>query len=296
MTGIQCIIIILFVRVVQQYTGKNSSMLVPKTLYGNTKYFMLTKLLAAVFGVAVLLISREFYKIDPTTVLLASVSGVMLVITSVCSLYAIKNGTMALSSMFGTAGLLVPCIAGIFMYNEIMSVMQWVGVALFLASSCLLIGASKKLNANFSPKTILLLIGSLLSNGVTMMLQTMFSRNVEGGSVTAFSFLSFGIPALVLLVIMGGFKMRAPEECHEKLQKKLIILAVISAAALFVVNQLATMAAGMVQPVILFTFINGGNTIIAAVMAAVLFGEKFTVKSVLGVLIGVGALIIVKAF
>lgn len=296
MTGAECIVIILLVRVVQQYTSKSSSMLLPKTLYGNTKYFMLTKLFAAAFAVVLLLLSGEFNKIDSLTVLIASISGIMLVVSSVCGLYAVKSGTMALSSMFSTAGLIVPCIAGIFLYNDYMSVMQWVGVALFLASSYLLIGASKKLNAKFSLKTVILLVGCLLSDGAVMLLQTMFVREVNGGSVTAFSFLSFVIPALILLLIMGGFKIKAPAESKEKLPKKLVIFATVSAAALFAVNQLATIAAGTVEPVILFTFINGGNTIIAAIMAAALFKEKLTVKSVLGILIGVGALIIVKAF
>ena len=46
----------------------------------------------------------------------------------------------------------------------------------------------------------------------------------------------------------------------------------------------------------MFTFINGGNTIIAAVMAAIVFKEKLTVKSVLGIVLGIGALVIIKAF
>ena len=296
MSGTQCIAIILMVRVVQQYTSKNSSILLPKTLYGNTKYFMLQKLLAAVSAVILLLVGGEFSKIDLPTVIYSGLSGIMLVVASACGLYAMRAGTMALTSMFSTAGLIVPCIAGIVLYDEKMSFMQWLGVVMFLGASFLLISSSKKMKANFSFKTVLLLIGSLISNGVTMMLQTMFKREIVGGSVTAFSFLSFIIPALILLIFMGGYKLKVPEQCQEKMEKKLVMLTVVSAIALFIVNQLATMAADKVQPVVLFTFINGGNTIIAAVMAALIFKEKFTVKSVLGILLGLGALVIVKAF
>ena len=294
-TGTQCIIIILLIRFVQQYSSKSSSLLLPKTFYGNTKYFMLTKLLAAALALILLVISGEYTKIDPLTALISAGSGIMLVVSSVCGLYAIKNGTMALSSMFATAGLIVPCVAGIFLYDEQMSVWQWCGVVLFLASSWLLIGASKKMYASFSLKTVFLLVGSLLSNGITMTLQTVFKRTVTDGSVTAFSFLSFMIPALLLLVFLGGFRLHNPAVCHEKLQRKLILFALISAAALFAVNQLATFATDKVEPVILFTFINGGNTIIAAVIAALFFKEKFTVRSTVGILVGVAALVIVKA-
>ena len=40
---------------------------------------------------------------------------------------------------------------------------------------------------------------------------------------------------------------------------------------------------------------NGGSTIIAAVVAAVCFKEKLTFRSVCGVLMGVTALVVIKA-
>ena len=295
-SGTQCIIIILAVRFVQQYCSKRSSQLLPVTLFGNAKYFMITKLFASVFALGALLISWDFSSFDVLTVVISAVSGIMLVVSSVCSLYAIKSGTMALSSMFSTAGLIIPCIAGIFLYDEKMSLMQWLGVAVFFASSWLLIAASKKIYSGFSFKNLFLLIGSLVSNGITMMLQTVFKRTVPNGNVTMFSFLSFIVPALILLLSLEAFKIRKPSDCKEKLNSKLLIIAVISAGALFVVNQFATIAADKVEPVILFTFINGGNTIIAALIAAVFFKEKITVRSALGLALGIISLIIVKAF
>ena len=295
MSGTQCIIIILFVRVIQQYTSKRSSMLIPSSLYGNVKYFMLSKLFAAVFAMILLTVGNEWTRIDLSTVLISTASGIMLVLGSVCGLYAIRSGTMALSSLFATAGLLVPCIAGIFLYGETMSLWQWLGVLLFFLSSYLLIGAGKRANGSFNIKTVLLLIGSLLSNGIVMLLQTVFSREVENGSVTAFSFLSFILPALILLVAMGGMKLKNPTACTERISKKLLLIMLLSSLALFIVNQLSTTATALVEPAILFTLINGGNTVIAAVMAAVLFKEKFTVRSAIGILLGVVALVIVKA-
>lgn len=295
MSGTQCIIIILFVRVIQQYASKRSSMLIPSSLYGNVKYFMLSKLFAAAFAMILLTVGNEWARIDLPTVLISTASGIMLVLGSVCGLYAIRSGTMALSSLFATAGLLVPCITGIFLYGETMSLWQWLGVLLFFASSYLLIGAGKRANGSFGFKTVLLLIGSLLSNGIVMLLQTVFSREMEDGSVTAFSFLSFILPALILLVAMGGMKLKNPSACTERISKKLLLIMLLSSLALFIVNQLSTTATALVEPVILFTLINGGNTVIAAVMAAVLFKEKFTVRSAIGILLGVVALVIVKA-
>ncbi len=296
LTGTSCIVIIILIRFIQQYSSKMSSILVPKTLFGNTKYFMLTKLLAAAFAALILLFGGGFSHMNAETALYAAAFGIMLLISSVSSLYAIKSGTMALSSLFSTAGLIVPCVAGIFMYHIPMSLGQWAGVLLFLAASVLLIGDTKKLYSGFSFKTLILLLIAMLSNGAVMMVQTMFAKNVQGGDVTTFSFLGFLIPGVLLGIFACVYRVAAPSQCHEKMQKKLLIFALISSIAVFFVNQLATIATVKTEPVILFTFINGGNTIIAAVIAALFFKEKITLKSGLGLLIGIAALIMVKAF
>lgn len=69
----------------------------------------------------------------------------------------------------------------------------------------------------------------------------------------------------------------------------------ILSIAVFIINQLATISTVLVPPAVLFAFINGGSTIIAAVVAAVCYKEKLTVRSVTGVLVGVAALVIIKA-
>ena len=72
-------------------------------------------------------------------------------------------------------------------------------------------------------------------------------------------------------------------------------MALVLAIAVFIINQLATLSTAFVSPVVLFTFINGGSTIIAAIVAAVCFRERLTVRSVLGIIIGVASMVIIKA-
>lgn len=64
---------------------------------------------------------------------------------------------------------------------------------------------------------------------------------------------------------------------------------------MFVTNQLATLAASLVDSVVLFGFINGGATVIAAVVGAAVYKEKLTVKSTVGILLGVVSMIVIKA-
>ena len=128
-----------------------------------------------------------------------------------------------------------------------------------------------------------------------MLAQQMFTFYVPDGDVSVFSFLSFGIVG-VLLLILSLIPAKGEAKIEYRLSSKLLLLGAVSAIAVFIINQLATLSTELVLPAILFAFINGGSTIIAAIVAAVGFHEKLTIRSILGIIIGVIALVIIKAF
>lgn len=295
------ILIILLFRVVQAVFNKQSSneMRSVRTLMVYSTYRMA---ISAVLGLVLILIAGNGFQIDGLTVLIATFSGLMLFVASACSLYCMKSGTVSLDSMFGTAGMLIPMLAGIFLFDQPVRPLQWVGVAVFFVSAWLLVRSSKKTYSNFNFKTALLLAGSLLSNGATMLAQQLFTAYVPDGDVSAFSFISFGVLAVlcgaVSLVMLLRQRKVAPAAWRDdfKLSKNLLICGVALAVAVFVINQLATVSTALVSPVILFAFINGGGTIIATVVAAVLYKEKLSVSSTVGVLLGIASLLMIKLF
>lgn len=62
---------------------------------------------------------------------------------------------------------------------------------------------------------------------------------------------------------------------------------------MFLLNQIVTVATNYVPPSVLFSIPSAGNNIIAAVMAALLFKEKITLKSIIGLTLSVLSLILV---
>lgn len=285
--------VILLCRVAQHMTNKKISNEM-KGLPMFIGYGAYRQLLSAFFGIILIVIGRSALTLDKNTLIISVFSGLMLVLSMFCGIYAMKSGTVALVSMFSTAGLIVPCISGVFLFDEKISAMQWVGVAVFLLSAYLLIGSSKYIYKNFSAKTVVLLIACLVSEGGTMLAQTIFARCVPDGNVSVFSLFSFLIPGIILLIMALVIHPKNRDEMH--MSKTMWGCGVVLALCVFVINQLATLASRFVSPVILFTFINGGSTIIGAVVAALFFKEKLTVRSVAGVIIGVVSLVIIKAF
>ena len=293
--------IVLVFRVIQAIFNKLSSNEVKsgRTLVVYSTYRMT---ISALLALILILIVGKGFAADLTTVCIASFSGVMLFVASACSIYSMKSGTVSLDSMFGTAGMLIPMFAGIFLFDQPVRPLQWVAVAAFFVAAWLLVRNSRRTYSGFSLKTFLLLLGSLLSNGATMLAQQLFTQYVPEGDVSVFSLISFGVLAVLggiaILVMMGKQKLSGEgvPKGSFRLSGKLLLCGFALAVAVFVINQLVTISTALVSPVVLFAFVNGGGTIIATLVAAVLYKEKLSVSSVAGVLLGVVSLVMIKVF
>ncbi len=283
--------IILLLRVVQNFYTKKVSTVYPTTTGGRAKYLTLSMSISAVLALGLYLI-MDRGKVDLTMILISLTSGLCLAGGTLCSALAMQSGTMVLCSIFSTAGLIIPSVCGIFFFHEPMSIFQWLGVAIFIGCTLLLANSSREIYTGFSLKTVLLLLGNFFSNGTVMLCQKLLTFLNPDSSVSLFSFLSFAIPALLCgLVCLFSRRRGQLEPLNTQLRLPILLLAV----AVFLINQLATLATNEVSSVVLFAFINGGNTLIAAVIAALCYKERLTVKSITGIVLGLISLLMIKA-
>lgn len=288
---------ILVLRVVQNYYGKKVSGIFPETAGGRMRYLTLSFGISSAFSALLLFAAWGKMRFDWLTVLLAACSGFALVVAQLCSTLALQSGTMVINSVFGTAGLIVPCICGMLFFQEPMSVWQWLGILVFIGASWLLASSAKDTYSSFSWKTMLLLIGTFLSNGVTMLCQKTLTYVNADADITLFSFFTFAVPAVIFGMLLIPERKKASEKGEaERLNRKIYLPIVLLAVAVFIINQFATSATAYVSSAVLFSLINGGNTIIAAVIAAICFKEKPTARSIAGLVLGLGALMVINIF
>lgn len=287
--------VILVCRVVQAIFSKRSSMEV-RDFSMMIGYSAFKNAVSAVLAFFLILITGCSFFVSLPAFLIAFLSGLSLFAAGFCSIYAMKTGTISLTSMFGTAGMLIPFLAGIFWFGQPVRLWQWVGVALFFVGAWLLIISSNETHQKLTGKTILLLFGSMLANGCTMLAQQLFVTYAGDCDVTVFSLLSFGLISLfsALALLVAKKSPAGNGEKHRFLSRPLMVCGVVLAAAVFIINQLATKSAALVPPVILFAFINGGATIISSIVGAVMYREKLTAKTVTGIILGISALIMIK--
>lgn len=286
----------IYTQVIQAIFSKLSSK-ETENIVQTVKYTAYQYTVSALLGLVLLLTDISGIKIDLPTIAIALLSGISLFFSTFFTIYGMKSGTVSLVSMFSTAGLLVPIIAGAFMFKQPVSLVQWVGIVLFFLSAWLLIKSSENTYDGFNFKTFLLLIGAMLSNGLTMLAQQMYTHYVPGGNISLFSFLSFG--AVTIFGVPTALSMGRSEkntDLDKNLSKTLYICGFALAVAVFVINQFATSLTALLPSVFLFTFINGGGTIISTLVAAAMYKEKLSLYSILGVIIGLSSMIIIKLF
>lgn len=289
------LIIILLLRVPQNFSSKKTSGLVTNSqsyfLYGTYSY-TLAGLIAFV-----MLLFDGMSGFSLPAVGISALGAVSLAVSLFCSIEALKSGVMVLAAMAGSAGLLLPCIAGIFMFNEPMKPMQFIGIALLIFSGWLLIGYSKEQTGSFTPRTLLLLIGSMLSNGSVMLAQKMFSKYLPDTSVSIFSFLTFGLIGIGMFIgLVPSLLSQSGRAKIAAVPKPVFLYGTISSIILLAINQLATLAGRNVPSAIMFPINDGGATIITVITAAIFFKEKLTVRSVCGLILGIGSLIVINLF
>lgn len=289
------LIIILLLRVPQNFSSKKTSGLVTNSqsyfLYGTYSY-TLAGLIAFV-----MLLFDGMSGFSLPAVGISALGAVSLAVSLFCSIEALKSGVMVLAAMAGSAGLLLPCIAGIFMFNEPMKPMQFIGIALLIFSGWLLIGYSKEQTGSFTLRTLLLLIGSMLSNGSVMLAQKMFSKYLPDTSVSIFSFLTFGLIGIGMFIgLVPSLLSQSGRAKIAAVPKPVFLYGTISSIILLAINQLATLAGRNVPSAIMFPINDGGATIITAITAAIFFKEKLTVRSVCGLILGIGSLIVINLF
>ncbi len=287
------IFVILLMRVLQSYYSKRAANILPDGISPYLGYITVTNLFSAGFALVLMLTQGAFSGWDLQAILLAACSGMSLAFGSICGIKALVSGTIVLNSIFSTAGMILPIFLSALLFDERITVLQYICMAVLFLALYLIVNAQKRDKNGFQLKTLWYLIGSFLSNGIVMFCQKLFGYYRPQGNVALFSMLTFLIPGLamgaMLLVLSGKQKVKTPG-----LPKRLYLYAAILAFAVFLIQQFVTVLTPMMSALALFTVVNGGGTIIAAVVGAAVYKEKITVTSGLGILLGLAALILIQ--
>lgn len=235
---------------------------------------------------------------------------------------AVKNGaSLVLISMVGTGGsVLLFCIASIFLYGEAMSVMQWIGLALFLAAMFFLTSGSKQSYSSFSPRALIFLVLSMLAQTFILYFQTEVGRISAGcepkneilaliGGSAPYTFLAllieallFGVAYIIYLATKSkrdaenaGVQNGGGREKREFLPKPLYLYGALTGLALIILNVLLPVAMYIAPKVTVTTISSVLSLVVSLIVGAICFKEKITAKNIAGFALSVVSIVFIVA-
>lgn len=205
--------------------------------------------------------------------------------TVYCGFLALMYGPLSLTSLISGYSLMVPTLYGLVFMNEPISVYLIIGLV-FLALSLFFI-AIKKEEKQISARWVVLVILSLLGNGICSTILSVQQINFEGAYKNEFM-----IMALILLVIFLSVVTyrREKREIKESLKVGIgwmVLWGVLNGATNLFVMMLAT----RVPASIMYPLISGFGLILSWLMSRFLYKEKLTPLQNLGFVFGIFAVI-----
>ncbi len=214
------------------------------------------------------------------TVVMATVYGILLVFSQVFLIKALNLGGTSISTLFYSSGFLVPIVASAFLYNEKISVWQYVGVVLLLLS---FVVAVKKEEKAATLKWFVFILIALLCNGILGAMQKVFRMSPYQHQQGGFMMICMFVAMIVAFMFMPKRNISLPS-------KGFLKMASCSGLALAAVNTINVHISGVLPGVIVFPCVNGGGVIASAILARLIIGEKITTKQKIGIALGVIAI------
>jgi len=291
----------LFCLTVKGYSGKRTSTYV-KTTEDSFRFNLLRMLFCILFGIIFVFAegSQVFLPIDRGMLLICVLAGLSNAAFLAGWLLAIQKNSMVSVDVGLTLGSLIPAVLCAILFGEAISLFKMLGFALILAATVILAGHSKKVTCG-GYIGILLLLFAAVGDGMSGFAQQLYKQYYTdagrfGSGVyypkSVYHFYTYVFAAAALFAVIICYRAVTPKEpkkseikkLDRKLPTKVVLHVFIMAICLFAANYLQTVATndyGMPSQV-LYPVMKGGCLITVNFTAMLFFGEKMTLRSVIG--------------
>ena len=213
--------------------------------------------------------------------------GVSFAVNKTVILQGYERTSVAFMTFCHASGMLLPCILGQFFWGEKLSLLASIGVVLTVSSIVLLKG-EKTQRKGFDGLGILFGVLVFLGSGGVMIAQKLMGRYFATQSVSAFNIYSFATAFAILCFFAK------PKGVQKRSWITLLLCALGSTLALTIVSMVMTNLSGSVPSIILFPLFNGLGIISVCVGSTFVFKEKWSIKKVVGLIVGMIGLCLVN--
>ena len=259
---------------------------------GDTPAFNRAKSLAAalISGTVALIGGLSF---DTLTLWYALIYGGALALSMHAGVTALSLGNMGLVSMIASFSLVIPTIWGIIVLGEELSIIGIIGL-LMLALSIVLLNIRRG-SGRLSLKCWMYSLLTLLTNGVTSIVQKQHQVVRPGQYQTEFMLFSMAFAAFIFIVqgMLKGGKATG-EGKGGKIIRFSLLLGAVSGTLNYLANYCILILATMEDASVMFPILSAGNAVGACVIGRIVFKERLTPLQIVSVFFGVISVVLLK--
>ena len=183
-----------------------------------------------------------------------------------------------LVSTFNSANFIIPCAVGIAFLSERFTLGKALALILIAFAILLLVGHNLKIKGRLTPRSVLTLLLVLVSGGVNSTMQKLYSITVTEKSAAYYTFYTFLVAGALMLVISAFMKADACGVFNGRSIKHLTVMSV----GMLLATYFQTLAARLLDAIILYPTVNALSLIAGSVMSSLLFKERLTWRCILG--------------
>lgn len=233
-----------------------------------------------------------FEKTSSFTVWLGLAFGLATFIQTAVYLSAVKCGPLSFTSIITAFSTVIPVLAGSIIWHEKIKTLQIIGILLMAVSIVLALLKNEK-DKSFSKKWFLYAVILFVVTGSIGVMQKIHQKSayaVESGSFLITAFIcAFCLSAVFSLVFYK--KEKVGFEKGKSLVVILIMVIVCGICSAFN-NKLNLYLSGVINSAILFPLLNGGGAVLTITFSVILFKERLSLRQWIGVIIGIGAIVL----
>ncbi len=234
--------------------------------------------------------------ISSTTVFYAALVGGLSFLYQIFYVMALSLGRMTLTVIINNFGMLVPMIVSVVVVGDTLTPFICIGAVLALVSLCLTVAnkkGKKSAGVGEGAKWLILSLLVFLTNGFAATAQKMYTARA-GADFQIFEFVCIAY-MFASAFCFAALAVSAPKEKRQGIKitdRKTVLLGACVGMALGIFQCVNTLAISLIPGSIYYPVYNCGTSLMLALIGAVLFKERFTLRQYIGIAIGVIAILL----
>lgn len=253
-------------------------------------YYLFNALSSALIALIAFIIYPRPQLVPLPVALISAAFGVVYISAVLSYMKAVACGPASYTTLIYSFGLLVPILFGLLVWKEKIGLLQIIGIIFLFITFYLGSGSASADDKKVNFKWIVLCAMALLFNGFAMVLQKEQQIVSPGKYIYEFLMISYLTSTLLSLVLFLYQKLFAKDKTDHLKSGKFAAITVIVGAVTASGTFLNLLLCSRLPSVIMFPVINGGIVLLFSICSYFVLKEKFTVKNIIGMVIGIAAL------